>query len=109
MSERTSMPIQASKGLKPLVRSVPWAVVAGGMSEDRCKLNHSGQTLERIAQRHGFSACEALWVICNMPANSSLDNEQAQHRLLYMMTAIYRRGVIEGARTAATKSNPETE
>lgn len=97
------MPIQSNAGLKPRVQSVPWALVAGSLCEERCRINHGGQSLSRIAERGGFDAEEALCVICNMPwERGQFGDEQTCHRVLYMMAALYRRGVLEGGKIAAT-------
>lgn len=101
---RDVMPIQSrNEALRPRVRSVPWALFGGELCENRCQANHGGQTLDRIAERMGFSADEALAVICNQPWKANqFGDEQACHRLLYMMAVMYRRGVLEGGKIAAT-------
>lgn len=106
---RATMPIQSSNAdLKPRVRSIPWALVAGDLAEQRCQSNHSGQSLDRIAERMGFDAAEALCVICNLPwKDGQFGDEQTCHRVLYMMAALYRRGVTEGAKIAATAPNAD--
>ena len=43
-----------------MLKSVPWSLLAP--HEKQAQKNH-GQTLERLAQRCGLSACEALAVI----------------------------------------------
>lgn len=106
---RTVMPIQAHNDkLKPRVRSVPWALFGGELCEQRCQSNHGGQSLDRIAERMGFTADEALAVICNLPwAAGQFGDEQTCHRLLYMMAARYRTGVLEGGRIASTAPNAD--
>ena len=106
---RTVMPIQsADPDLKPRVRSVPWALFAGDLCETRCQSNHAGQSLDRIAERQGFDAAEALAVICNLPWKAhQFGDEQTCHRLLYMMAARYRAGVLEGGRIASTAENSD--
>lgn len=106
---RTSMPIQSSsKAFKPLVRSVPWALLAGDLCEPRCRDNHSGQSLDEIARRGGFDATEALAVICNMPWEpQQFGTEETCHRVLYMMAALYRRGVLQGGKIAAGAANAD--
>lgn len=109
MSMPANMPIRASNlDLKPRVVRIPWALVAGELCEQRCQSNHGGQTLQRIYERQGFDAAEALAVICNQPwRDGQFGDEQSCHRLLYMMAALYRRGVIEGGKIAATASSPD--
>lgn len=106
---RTTMPIQSSNAeLKPRVRSVQWALFGGELAEKRCQSDHGGQSLDRIAERQGFDAHEALAVICNQPwREGQFGDEQACHMLLYMMAALYRRGVIDGGRIAASASSPD--
>lgn len=106
---RSVMPIQShNEALKPRVRSVPWALFGGDLCEHRCQANHGGQTLERIAERMGFSADEALAVICNLPWKANqFGDEQTCHRVLYMMAARYRTGVLDGGRIAARAANAE--
>ncbi len=101
---RAVMPIQSHNAdLKPRVRTVPWALFADELCETRCQQNHGGQTLERIAERMGFDAAEALAVICHLPwKDNQFGDEQTCHRLLYMMAARYRAGVLAGGKIAAT-------
>lgn len=103
------MPIQSHDDkLKPRVRSVPWELFGGDLCEQRCKENHAGQSLDRIAERMGFSADEALAVICNLPWRANqFGDEQTCHRLLYMMAARYRTGVLTGGRIAAQAASAD--
>lgn len=41
--------------------SIPWDMIAP--HEKQAMANHGGQSLERLAQRGGLSACEALAVL----------------------------------------------
>lgn len=107
MSERRTMPIQSNAGLKPCVRSIPWELIAGDLCAQRCQDNHGGQSLERIAERGGFSADEALAVMCNVKWGSRFGDEQMCHRVLYMMAAMYRRGVLDGAKIASAASTTD--
>lgn len=102
-----TMPIQSNPGLKPCVRSIPWELLVGDLCAQRCKDNHGGQSLERIAERGGFSAEEALAVICNVSWGSRFGDEQMCHRVLYMMAAMYRRGVTEGGKIAFGASSAD--
>lgn len=56
---------------------IPWHIIAG--HESQCQKNHY-QTLERIAQRGGFSPAEALAVIENRPWHR-MDPQAAVDRL----------------------------
>lgn len=44
--------------------SIPWGLIAP--HEEQALKNH-GQTLERLAQRHGLSFCEAVAIIEDRP------------------------------------------
>ena len=63
--------------------------------------------MERIAERGGFSADEALAVICNVKWGSRFGDEQMCHRVLYMMAAMYRRGVTEGGKITLGASSAD--
>lgn len=84
------------------VRRVPMSLFRG--CDEWCQKFH-GQSLERIAERGGFDAHEALRVVCNLvhhPAH--LSNDDA-HRILYAMVVMYRRGqrsIVEGTDTLPT-------
>lgn len=53
---RTVMPIMGSQ----LLKEIPWAMIAPHDAQARS--NHS-QSLERLAQRGGLAACEALDIL----------------------------------------------
>lgn len=65
MSHRRVMPIQAQwnkvklKWVYP--KAIPWTMIQN--CEARAASNHGGQSLERLAERGGLSACEALAVL----------------------------------------------
>jgi hypothetical protein len=95
------MPIQATGELNlrarrgervVIIKQVPFALFAGEAVERQSQRNH-GQTVERIAERGGYSACEALAVIAGLDWDrvSKLD-EEAAHRILYNMHVAYNRG-----------------
>ena len=56
MSARTVMPIMGAT----LLSEIPWAFIAPHDAQARS--NHS-QSLERLAQRGGLAACEALDIV----------------------------------------------
>lgn len=45
----------------PVRESIPWDMVAP--HERQALMNHGGQSLERLAERGGLSACEAVAVL----------------------------------------------
>lgn len=78
------------------VYRVPFVLFRG--CEEWCERFH-GQTLERIAERGGFDAREAVRVACNLTHHPShLSNDDA-HRILYALVVFYRRGqrsIVDG-------------
>lgn len=56
MSTRTVMPIMGAA----LLAEIPWAMIAP--HEDQAQRNH-GQSLERLAQRGGLGASEAINIL----------------------------------------------
>ena len=61
-----------SYGVTALILSVPWTMMAG--HAERAMLNH-GQTLVRLAERGGLSACEAVAVLQDRKWTSMPDGE----------------------------------
>lgn len=57
---RTVMPIMNNK----LMSEIPWAMIAP--HEKQAQRNH-GQTLNRLAERGGLGACEAIAVLEDRP------------------------------------------
>jgi len=47
------------------IGEIPWDVVAP--HEEQARLNHGGQSLQRLAERGGLSSCEAVYVILDSP------------------------------------------
>lgn len=43
--------------------SIPWGMIE--KHEEQAKMNHSGQNLCRLRERHGISPCEALAILDN--------------------------------------------
>lgn len=92
------MPIQSSKLQAKqslvIVRNVPRTMFVEA-HETQCRNNHS-QTLERIRERGGFSAAEALAVLsCTFwgDLGAVQINVEYAHRLLYAMVAAHNRGM----------------
>jgi hypothetical protein len=59
-------------------RSIPWAAIAP--HEAQALRNHCGQTLERLAERHGLSPCEAVAVLEDRPWHR-MDKAESVRRL----------------------------
>jgi hypothetical protein len=70
-----------------IVASLPQAMFDEA-AERQCQRNHD-QALEVIRRRCGFSADEALSVIAGLP---EFVGEDAAHRILYVMRALFNRG-----------------
>lgn len=102
MTQRAEMPIQVYSELAlaerrgerlVLVRSIPWAMIADDACERQSQRNHS-QSLERIAERRGFGASEAVRVLAGLTWDDpklSIPN-LAAHRILYAMRVMFERG-----------------
>ena len=108
------MPIQAGSELSlrgrrgesvVIVKRLPFAMFEGEAYERQSERNH-GQTVARIAERGGYSACEALAVLAGLDWErvSKLDDEAA-HRILYTMHVAYNRGRRWGL--AHLSANPQ--
>lgn len=95
------MPIQVGgflklserRGERPvIVRALPWEMVADEATAARCLKNHD-QTLERIAERGGFGASEAIRCIAGLGLFDDVTIPEAQaHRILYAMRVLFNRG-----------------
>lgn len=72
-----------------IVRRIPWELVEGEPIERQSQKNHD-QSVARIAERGGYSACEALCVIAGVPWQPI--DEVLAHRLLYSMHVAFNRG-----------------
>lgn len=99
---RKTMPIQVGGELDlaerrgerlVLVRSIPWEMVTGEAIERQSQKNHS-QSVEKIAERFGYSACEAVRVISGLGWNDPklMIPERDAHRILYAMVWLFNRG-----------------
>lgn len=75
-----------------IAQRVPFALFEGEATERQSARNHD-QTVARIAERCGYSACEALAVLAGLEWDrvSKID-EEAAHRILYAMHVAYNRG-----------------
>lgn len=108
---RNEMPIQVGndldlrerQGERPvIVRSIPWEMIAGEAGERQSQRNH-GQTLEEIAKRSGFSACEAICVMASMPWKA-IGTDADAHRILYAMKVLFNRGQRVAEATSAKEA-----
>jgi hypothetical protein len=75
---------------KPVrVDSLPWGMFCE-VAARQTQANH-GQTLDRLSERGGLTAPEAVCIlICRHWAEGLLDDDTA-HRVLYTMRSLYRR------------------
>ena len=64
MKEERRFPLLTSSRWGKVECSIPWGLIA---SHENQALKNHGQTLERLAQRHGLSFCEALAIIEDRP------------------------------------------
>lgn len=64
MKEEREFPLLIGNRWGKAECSIPWGLIAP--HENQALKNH-GQTLERLAQRHGLSFCEALAIIEDRP------------------------------------------
>lgn len=64
MKDEREFPILIGSGYGTSDYTIPWGLLAP--HEAQALKNH-GQTLERLAQRHGLSFCEALAIIEDRP------------------------------------------
>lgn len=88
-----------------LVKSIPLEMISDEACERQSQKNHS-QTVERIRERGGFGAGEAIRVMSGL----SWDNPELKipdreaHRILYSMVMMFNRGqrVAEACTTVNT-------
>lgn len=82
-----------------IVERVPWELFEEQSARATCERNHD-QTIERIAERGGFDAREALGVLSGMSLGQvKILREDHAHRILYLMIHLFRRGVLTGRRS----------
>lgn len=85
-----------------VVDSLPQILFADA-NERQCQKNHSGQTLERLRERHGLSAREALAILsCSDFEAFEGVSEEAAFRSLYNTVVTFNRGVLVGRRALST-------
>ncbi|MBY0254539.1 MAG: hypothetical protein K2X54_24695, partial [Methylobacterium organophilum] len=106
-----TMRIMLSPAMQDLVRvaprtvivdHVPWELFEEQSAQATCERNHR-QTIERISERGGFDAREAVCVLTGMgPGAVMLLQEGHAHRILYQMVHLFRRGVLTGGRSMQT-------
>lgn len=46
-------------------QQIPWDMISA--HDEQAKRNHAGQDLERLRERHGLGACEALAILDDRP------------------------------------------
>lgn len=96
MPIQISIPLQQRKRageLMVIVTEIPLTLFVDA-SERQCRENHSGQSLERIRERGGFGATEAVAVLSNLRFwNVESIKEEHAMRILYSMIAIHNRGM----------------
>jgi hypothetical protein len=93
------MPIQATAELRArrgedvlVLQSLPMALFAGDAIERQSQRNHR-QSVAMIAQRGGYSACEALAVLAGVSwVRVSKIDEELCHRILHTIYVAYKRG-----------------
>ena len=71
-------------GCVAFVVAVPWALLVP--HEEQARSNHGGQSLKRLAERGGLSACEALAVLEDRRWRR-MPSAEANGRLLASITA----------------------
>jgi len=74
---------QYHKRLTPI--KIPWAMIAP--HDEQCKRNCAGQDLNRVWERHGMSACEALAILDDRPWKNMSPDEA--HEELTQRIEIY--------------------
>ncbi len=76
-----------------LVKSIPWEMISDEHCEKQSQRNHS-QTVDRIRQRGGYGAAEAIRVMAGLTWDDpklSIPSRDA-HRILYAMVVLFNRG-----------------
>ena len=88
-----------------VVRTVPWELFDEQSARARCESNHD-QTIERISERGGFDATEAVGVLVGLKWGDLRHlREDHAHRILYQMVHLFRRGVLSGRRLEQENSH----
>lgn len=78
---REVMPIMGST----LLSGIPWDMISPHDAQARS--NHGGQSLERLAQRGGLAACEALDIIEGRRWGSTKQSIENEHYLINLVRA----------------------
>ena len=78
---RAVMPIMGAT----LLKEIPWDMIAP--HDAQAKSNHGGQSLERLAQRGGLAACEALDIIEGRRWGSAKPCIENEHYLINLVRA----------------------
>ena len=96
-----TMPIQVSGELAlrerrgerlVIVRSIPWQMICDESCEKQSQKNH-GQTVDKIRDRGGYGASEAISIMAGLPySDDMLIPEVQAHRILYAMMVLFNRG-----------------
>ena len=93
---------KANKAMKmfPIMGSdpIPWSVIEPHDSQAR--FNHCGQSLERLAERGGLSANEAICVLENRPWTATPDGKYAEQCLRAIINN--RQSATEAAKESVT-------
>ena len=97
--------LRITRGERPvIVKSVPQTMFVDA-HERQCESNHH-QTLDRIRQRGGFDAGEAVAVLSNLGYDAIRSvTEESAHRILYSMIAIHNGGMRVAERRATLPSH----
>lgn len=83
-ASRTEMRELRAAGVTTCVIGLPWSLIEG--HEAQARVNHGGQSLRRLAERGGLSACEAVAILQDRRWERMADAE-AQRALAAMLTA----------------------
>lgn len=114
MTLTRDMPIQVNADLElrtrrgerlVLVRRLPVTMFVDA-HEGQCQRNHS-QTLERIRERHGFGAIEAVAVLsCVHWDQVETMKSELAHRILYAMVSTHNRGMRVADAASPSQDTP---
>lgn len=105
----SDLSLRQRRGERPvIVKELPLSMFVDA-HEAQCEKNHY-QTLERIRERGGFGASEAIAVLSCLPFDGvqAIGNEAA-HRILYAMIATHNRGMRVAEAAAQAQACPVGE
>lgn len=99
--------LRIARGERPvIVKTVPQTMFVDA-SERQCQSNHH-QTLDRIRERGGFDAGEAVAVLSSLGYDAIRSvTEESLHRILYSMIANHNGGMRVAERRAALATEAE--